>query len=55
MSTRITNTTSTSSGVTTRKVSSRELLQGDKKLVIHHAGADYVLQITRAHKLILTK
>jgi len=55
MNTRITNTMITSSDLTTRKVSSRELLKGDKKLIIHHAGADYVLQETRSHKLILTK
>jgi hemin uptake protein HemP len=55
MSTNISNTTITSSDATPRKVLSSDLLQGDKKLIIHHAGAEYVLQITRAQKLILTK
>ena len=55
MSTDIKSTTITSSDVTPRKMLSSDLLQGDKKIIIHHAGEEYVLQITRAQKLILTK
>jgi hemin uptake protein HemP len=31
------------------------LFQGRRELVIHHAGQDYRLKITRQDKLILTK
>jgi hemin uptake protein HemP len=54
MSTRIADTNITPTD-TPRKVLSSELLQGEKQLIIHHAGAEYVLQVTRAQKLILTK
>ena len=49
------NVTLISSELTPRKISSDELLQGKRRLVIQHAGAEYVLQVTRAKKLILTK
>ena len=38
-----------------RHVDSNELLQGSKTLVIHHAGNEYRLTITRNDKLILQK
>ena len=34
---------------------SQQLLQGRREVVIHHAGEDYRLRITRLNKLILTK
>jgi hemin uptake protein HemP len=36
-------------------VSSRDLFQGRREVVILHAGQEYRLRITRADKLILTK
>ena len=39
----------------TRVVSSIELMQGARLLVIRHGGAAYRLQITQGGKLILTK
>jgi hemin uptake protein HemP len=38
-----------------RCIDSQTLLAGDTRLRIEHAGVDYLLQITRQGKLILTK
>jgi hemin uptake protein HemP len=38
-----------------RSVSSADLFQGRKELIIVHRSEEYRLQITRAGKLILTK
>jgi hemin uptake protein HemP len=38
-----------------RSVSSADLFQGHRELVILHGGEEYRLRITRAGKLILTK
>lgn len=38
-----------------RRISSKTLLNGDTRLRIEHEGIDYLLQITRQGKLILTK
>lgn len=40
---------------TTRTITSAELLQGEKAILIQHNGAEYRLQMTRSKKLILTK
>ena len=37
------------------RVSSREILRGQREVVILHAGHEYRLRVTRADKLILTK
>jgi hemin uptake protein HemP len=37
------------------RVSSRDILRGEREIVILHAGSEYRLRITRADKLILTK
>ena len=37
------------------RVSSREILRGQREIVILHAGHEYLLRITRGDKLILTK
>ncbi len=37
------------------RVESKALLRGGRKLVIEHNGQEYVLQLTRAGRLILTK
>ena len=37
------------------RLSSRELFRGGREVVILHAGQEYLLRITRADKLILTK
>jgi hemin uptake protein HemP len=42
------------SPATRRHVESDALFQGDRELVIVHAGKEYVLRITRQGKLILT-
>ena len=38
-----------------RRVSSAELMQGAREVVIMHAGEEYILRITKTGKLILTK
>jgi hemin uptake protein HemP len=40
---------------TIRRIDSKSLLAGDNRLRIEHEGVDYLLQITRQGKLILTK
>jgi hemin uptake protein HemP len=43
-------------GETSRKrLSSRDLFDGDQEILIDHAGQEYRLRITRQGKLILTK
>lgn len=37
------------------KVTSADLLGGDRELLIEHAGGTYRLRVTRTNKLILTK
>lgn len=34
---------------------SADLFRGHRRLVIHHAGEDYYLRLTRNERLILTK
>jgi len=36
-------------------MSSRDLFRGQREIVILHGGHEYLLRITRADKLILTK
>jgi len=38
-----------------RRLSSEELFGGQKRVIIEHDSLDYLLQITRQGKLILTK
>lgn len=38
-----------------RKLSATELLKGDRAILIELDGSEYRLQLTRSHKLILTK
>lgn len=38
-----------------RRISSAQLLAGQNRVVIDHAGQAYVLRLTRENKLILTK
>lgn len=37
------------------RLTSRDLFRGQRELVIVHGGSEYLLRITRADKLILTK
>jgi hemin uptake protein HemP len=37
------------------RLTSHDLFRGQREIVILHAGNEYVLRITRADKLILTK
>jgi hemin uptake protein HemP len=37
-----------------RRLTSSALLQGDRQLVIEHAGREYLLRVTAQGKLILT-
>jgi hemin uptake protein HemP len=37
------------------RLPSRDLFRGQREIVILHAGHEYLLRITRADKLILTK
>lgn len=39
----------------TREVDTRELMQGDREIVIRHGGEAYRLSVTRNGKLILRK
>jgi hemin uptake protein HemP len=39
----------------TRRISSQNLLAGERELVITHQGSEYHLRLTRNDKLILTK
>ncbi len=38
-----------------REVNSQELMQGQREIIIRHAGEAYRLSVTRAGKLILRK
>jgi len=38
-----------------RRISTADLMQGDRELIIVHKGEEYVLRITKTGKLILTK
>ncbi len=38
-----------------RRISSDQLLQGERRVIIEHEGQDYILQRTRQGRLILTK
>jgi hemin uptake protein HemP len=38
-----------------RRISTADLMQGDRELIIIHKGEEYVLRITKTGKLILTK
>ncbi len=38
-----------------KRVTSAELLQGERQVLILHAGQEYRLQVTKNDKLILTK
>jgi hemin uptake protein HemP len=38
-----------------RRISSAELMQGAREIVIMHEGEEYILRITKTGKLILTK
>jgi hemin uptake protein HemP len=38
-----------------RRISTADLMQGDRELIIVHEGEEYVLRITKTGKLILTK
>ncbi|MBT2115483.1 hemin uptake protein HemP [Dyella sp. LX-66] len=38
-----------------RRISSQNLLAGERELVITHQGSEYHLRLTRNDKLILTK
>jgi hemin uptake protein HemP len=40
---------------TTRRIESKNLLDGSRELVIEHQGNEYHLRLTRNDKLILTK
>ncbi|MGE7138242.1 hemin uptake protein HemP [Luteibacter sp. NPDC031894] len=39
----------------TRRIESKNLLDGSRELVIEHQGSEYHLRLTRNDKLILTK
>jgi hemin uptake protein HemP len=41
--------------VATRRIESKNLLDGSRELVIEHQGNEYHLRLTRNDKLILTK
>jgi hemin uptake protein HemP len=38
-----------------RRISTAELMQGAREVIIVHEGEEYVLRITKSGKLILTK
>lgn len=38
-----------------RRLSSIELMNGDREILIEHAGCEYRLRVTSQNKLILTK
>jgi len=42
------------SSIALRRLTSAGLLQGDRQVVIEHAGREYLLRITAQGKLILT-
>jgi hemin uptake protein HemP len=42
-------------GASRLRLSSRDLFRGQREIVILHGGHEYLLRITRADKLILTK
>jgi hemin uptake protein HemP len=42
-------------GLTPARISSRDLLGGNERLIIDHGGETYYLKRTRQGKLILTK
>lgn len=43
------------SGKSLARIDSRELLKGARRLIITHQGAEYILQVTKSSRLILTK
>lgn len=45
----------TNSGRAVRRLRSQELFAGHSRLLIAHDGVEYLLQVTRQGKLILTK
>jgi len=42
------------SAIALRRLTSAALLQGDRRVVIEHAGREYLLRVTAQGKLILT-
>ena len=42
-------------GTDPRRVDSAELLRGERRMLILHAGVEYRLQVTKNGKLLLTK
>jgi len=42
------------SAIALRRLTSAALLQGDRQVVIEHAGREYLLRVTAQGKLILT-
>ena len=42
------------SAIALRRLTSATLLQGDRQVVIEHAGREYLLRVTAQGKLILT-
>jgi hemin uptake protein HemP len=42
------------SAIALRRLTSVALLQGDRQIVIEHAGREYLLRVTAQGKLILT-
>ena len=42
------------SAIAMRRLTSTALLQGDRQVVIEHAGREYLLRVTAQGKLILT-
>lgn len=50
-----TSTQTAPAGAGPRVVSSADLLEGAREIIIRHVGEDYRLRLTRAGKLILNK
>lgn len=42
-------------GATPKRIKVRELLRGEREVILEHDGQDYRLRITATGKLILTK
>lgn len=38
-----------------RRIRTTDLIQGEREIILVHAGEEYVLRITKTGKLILTK
>ncbi len=36
-------------------ISSKDILRGERKIIIQHDDSEYTLQVTRQNKLLLTK